>query len=128
MKALKFIALLFTLAAVAMAMAALTGCMMPRYTRLIPENKSAHIKIYNPVYGYIEIDTRVPDAGQPLPPLGELPGPVVETVDPGYALVRPAKDLGGGISEPALYRKVGDSENLYMRALGSDLWLRVPRK
>ena len=33
--------------------------MMPGYNRLIPENKDAHIKIYNPVYGYIEIDTRV---------------------------------------------------------------------
>ena len=102
--------------------------MMPKFTRLIPENKSAHIKIYNPVYGYIEIDTRVPGAGSELTPLGELPQPSVETVDPGYALVRPAKDLGGGLAEPALYRKVGDQENLYMRALGSDLWLRVPSK
>ncbi len=107
---------------------ALTGCMMPKFTRLIPENKSAHIKIYNPVYGYIEIDTRVPGAGSELTPLGELPQPSVETVDPGYALVRPAKDLGGGLAEPALYRKVGDQENLYMRALGLDLWLRVPSK
>lgn len=37
----------------------LTGCMSPDWQRLIPENKSAHIMIYNPVYGYVTIDTRV---------------------------------------------------------------------
>lgn len=54
---------------VTITLLALTGCMMPNYTRLIPENKSAHIKIYNPVYGYMEIDTRVAGDTNALPPL-----------------------------------------------------------
>jgi hypothetical protein len=51
----------------------LTGCMMPKYSRLIPENKSAHIKIFNSIYGYIEIDTRV--VGDTNGPLPALPSP-----------------------------------------------------
>lgn len=54
----------------------LTGCMMPKYSRLIPENKSAHIKIYNPIYGYVEIDTRVVGDTNALPPL-QAPTPML---------------------------------------------------
>lgn len=53
----------------AVMLAGLAGCMMPGYNRLIPENKDAHIKIYNPVYGYIEIDTRVAGSTNALPPI-----------------------------------------------------------
>lgn len=47
----------------------LAGCMMPNYNRLIPENKSAHIKVFSSIYGYIEIDTRVAGDTNTLPPL-----------------------------------------------------------
>lgn len=61
--------------AAAAVLALTNGCMLPNYARLIPENKSAHIKVYNPVYGYIEIDTRVAgDTNQGA--LYPLPAPV----------------------------------------------------
>jgi hypothetical protein len=48
---------------------ALTGCMMPNFSRIVPENKDAHIQILSPLYGTITIDTRVADGNNPLPPL-----------------------------------------------------------
>lgn len=58
----------------ALCCALLTGCMLPKYNRLIPENKSARLRIVSPFHGYIEIDTRViNDPNQ----LGELPQPTV---------------------------------------------------
>lgn len=52
----------------------LTGCMMPNYTRLVPENKDAHIMVFSPLYGWAVIDTRVdPKGTNPLPPLDPPP-------------------------------------------------------
>lgn len=47
----------------------LSGCMMPDYKRLVPENKDAHIEIVAPLYGHIIIDTRVTGSSNSLPPL-----------------------------------------------------------
>lgn len=44
-----------------------SGCMAPNYTRLIPEDKDAHIEIASPIYGHIIIDTRAPGSPNPLP-------------------------------------------------------------
>ena len=46
------------------------GC-MPNMKRFIPENKSAHIEVFSPLYGYIVVDTRV--VGDTNSPLPEMP-------------------------------------------------------
>lgn len=47
----------------------LSGCMLPNFNRVIPENKSAHIQIVSPMYGTITIDTRVIGDTNSLAPL-----------------------------------------------------------
>lgn len=61
------------------AIVSLSGCMMPNYSRLIPENKDAHLMIYNPIYGWAVIDTRVQHSSNSLP---ALPVPVVVPTPP----------------------------------------------
>jgi hypothetical protein len=54
--------------------------MMPNYSRLIPESKSVHMMIYNPIYGWAVIDSRATGdvTNPPLPVLPTpLPPPVV---------------------------------------------------
>jgi hypothetical protein len=48
----------------------LSGCMMPNYNRLVPENKDANIFILSPIHGQIIIQTRVnPKGNNQLSPL-----------------------------------------------------------
>lgn len=68
--------LLLLLASSALALA--SGCMMPNYSRLVPENKSAHIMVFSPLYGWAVIDTRVVNDTNTLGPLP--PSPAVPTV------------------------------------------------
>lgn len=80
-----------TIAALAALLATTTlpGCMMPNYNRLIPENKDFHGMIYNPIYGWAVIDTRVPGSPSQLPPL-PVP-PAIPTPPPaGGVVVAPA--------------------------------------
>lgn len=56
----------------------LSGCMMPNYKRLVPENKSVHMMIFSPIYGWAVIDTRAPGDTNTLPALPQpQPAPVV---------------------------------------------------
>jgi len=62
--------ILFGISATSVLAASLfSGCMMPNYNRLIPENKDAHMMIYNPIYGWAVIDTRVQGSTNVLPAL-----------------------------------------------------------
>jgi len=69
----------------------LTGCLMPNMSRLIPENKSAHIMVYNPVYGWVTIDTRVQGDtnNAPLPPLSAPPATPTVTLSVPQGLATP---------------------------------------
>ena len=49
------------------------GCMLPNYSRLVPENKSAHVMVFSPIYGWAVIDTRVVGDTNALPPIPEPP-------------------------------------------------------
>lgn len=50
----------------------LGGCLMPNFTRIIPENKDANVLILSPMYGQIIIQTRVnPSGNNTLRPLKE---------------------------------------------------------
>lgn len=70
-----------------------------------------------------EVDTRVnPGGSNPLPALP----PAAADVD-GYTLLRAEKIVDGNVTEPALYQKTGDPDHVYLKALGSDMWLRLPK-
>ena len=61
-----------------LAAVTLAGCMMPNYKRLVPENKSAHIMVFSPIYGWAVIDTRAIGDTNTLPPLPKPePTPIV---------------------------------------------------
>lgn len=64
-----------------LVLVAVSGCMLPKASRLIPENKSARIRIVNPLYGYIEIDTRVVGDTNALGPLPD-PAPIIGPAQP----------------------------------------------
>jgi hypothetical protein len=44
-----------------------------------------------------------------------------------FRLVRPARDLGNGVSEPALYEKAGDPGSVWIQALDGTSFIRLGR-